>query len=54
MRKHSRTKGTSNHKNDLKFKKFQGEIGIYFNDEKLLKQAFTHSSYVNEHRQKAL
>ncbi|WP_053366162.1 ribonuclease III [Bacillus sp. FJAT-27245] len=34
------------------FKEFQARIGIQFTDEKLLKQAFTHSSYVNEHRRK--
>ena len=28
------------------------EYGIHFENEKLLKQAFTHSSYVNEHRRK--
>ncbi len=26
------------------------ELGITFNDHDLLRQAFTHSSYVNEHR----
>lgn len=34
------------------FKEFQEKIGIEFHNEKLLKQAFTHSSYVNEHRRK--
>ncbi|KFN01376.1 ribonuclease III [Bacillus clarus] len=34
------------------FKVFQQKIGITFADEKLLIQAFTHSSYVNEHRKK--
>ncbi|MFE8699044.1 ribonuclease III [Cytobacillus sp. FJAT-54145] len=38
--------------NDRHFKEFQQKIGIQFSDEKLLKQAFTHSSYVNEHRRK--
>lgn len=33
-----------------KFRDFQKRIGVYFNNEKLLIQAFTHSSYVNEHR----
>ncbi|MGE8204115.1 ribonuclease III [Heyndrickxia sp. NPDC080065] len=37
---------------DEKFKLFQEEIGIHFKQVKLLKQAFTHSSYVNEHRKK--
>ncbi|CAH0346951.1 ribonuclease III [Bacillus sp. CECT 9360] len=35
-----------------KFKQFQEKVGFQFHDEKLLKQAFTHSSYVNEHRRK--
>ena len=34
------------------FKLFQEKIGITLTDEKLLIQAFTHSSYVNEHRKK--
>lgn len=34
------------------FSKFQEQIGIIFNNESLLEQAFTHSSYVNEHRTK--
>ena len=34
------------------FKDFQDTIGIAIENEKLLKQAFTHSSYVNEHRRK--
>ncbi|MBU8877800.1 ribonuclease III [Bacillus sp. FJAT-29790] len=37
---------------DKQFKDFQKKIGIEFQNEKLLKQAFTHSSYVNEHRRK--
>ncbi|WP_099352392.1 ribonuclease III [Fredinandcohnia onubensis] len=36
----------------LKFKAFQERLGIHFHDEGLLIQAFTHSSYVNEHRKK--
>ncbi|QOR68530.1 ribonuclease III [Cytobacillus suaedae] len=35
-----------------KFTTFQEQIGITFTNEKLLIQAFTHSSYVNEHRKK--
>ncbi|MFC5734948.1 ribonuclease III [Cytobacillus gottheilii] len=38
--------------NDKRFKEFQENKGIIFRNEKLLKQAFTHSSYVNEHRRK--
>jgi len=34
------------------FRDFQVRIGIQFENEKLLKQAFTHSSYVNEHRRR--
>ncbi|MFD1735785.1 ribonuclease III [Bacillus salitolerans] len=34
------------------FQAFQQKIGIYFQNEKLLYQAFTHSSYVNEHRKR--
>jgi len=37
---------------DQKFKEFQKRIEIQFQNEKLLRQAFTHSSYVNEHRRK--
>ncbi|MEH7387041.1 ribonuclease III [Bacillus sp. JJ1521] len=35
-----------------KFKAFQERLGIQFQNESLLIQAFTHSSYVNEHRKK--
>jgi ribonuclease III len=35
-----------------KFAAFQEKIGISFTNEKLLIHAFTHSSYVNEHRKK--
>ncbi|MBQ6448375.1 MAG: ribonuclease III [Bacillus sp. (in: Bacteria)] len=38
--------------NEKKMKELQDKLGIYFTNEKLLKQAFTHSSYVNEHRRK--
>ncbi|MFD1705851.1 ribonuclease III [Siminovitchia sediminis] len=34
------------------FDELQKQIGIHFTDIKLLKKAFTHSSYVNEHRKK--
>ncbi|HZG70287.1 MAG TPA: ribonuclease III [Chondromyces sp.] len=37
---------------DERFKMLQNQIGITFHNEGLLKQAFTHSSYVNEHRRK--
>nr|WP_317987029.1 ribonuclease III [Sutcliffiella rhizosphaerae] len=42
-------------KSELMKKKFsllQENIGVQFHNEKLLFQAFTHSSYVNEHRRK--
>ena len=32
------------------FKTFEASIGIEFNDAELLRQAFTHRSYLNEHR----
>ncbi|WP_432359390.1 ribonuclease III [Sporosarcina sp. UB5] len=35
-----------------KFKDLQGRLNIFFKDESLLYNAFTHSSYVNEHRRK--
>ncbi|WP_044893798.1 ribonuclease III [Bacillus alveayuensis] len=41
-----------NEKKWVKFKQLQEEIGIFFINEKLLIQAFTHSSYVNEHRKR--
>src|SRR5690625_1956517 len=33
----------------MNISKFEQQLGIVFKDEHLLKQAFTHSSYVNEH-----
>lgn len=38
--------------NEVDFQQLQKNIDIQFRNEKLLKQAFTHSSYVNEHRGK--
>ncbi len=38
----------------VNFKKLQEMIGITFSDENLLRQAFTHSSYVNEQRGKRI
>jgi ribonuclease-3 len=35
---------------DKDFKSFEQDIGIQFNDLALLRQAFTHRSYLNEHR----
>jgi ribonuclease III len=53
MRKQSRSNDKKQKlKVDEKFKSFQVSYGITFQNEKLLKQAFTHSSYVNEHRRK--
>ena len=51
MVKSIRNKGKYN-KTIKKFNDFQTRIGIAFDNEKLLIQAFTHSSYVNEHRKK--
>ncbi|MGD7043651.1 ribonuclease III [Jeotgalibacillus proteolyticus] len=39
-------------KSEARFKAFQQQHEIKFNDFKLLMKAFTHSSYVNEHRRK--
>ncbi|MBD3106759.1 ribonuclease III [Bacillus sp. AGMB 02131] len=50
MQKNGRERKIPN--KNMKFDKFQREIGIRFLNERLLKQAFTHSSYVNEHRRK--
>ncbi|MRX70563.1 ribonuclease III [Bacillus lacus] len=52
MSKHSNYKDKRLYYKKDEFKKFQELIGISFNNEKLLFQAFTHSSYVNEHRKK--
>lgn len=41
-----------NEKRRAKLKELQKKIGIFFTNEKLLIQAFTHSSYVNEHRRR--
>lgn len=38
----------------IDFTPFQENIGIHFHNTKYLKQAFTHSSYVNEHKRKNL
>jgi ribonuclease III len=51
MRKNGKDNLSKSSKDQL-FKQFQAKIGIQFSNEKLLKQAFTHSSYVNEHRRK--
>ncbi|KGX88479.1 ribonuclease III [Pontibacillus litoralis] len=36
----------------MDFQTFQQQIGVTFQQQSLLEQAFTHSSYVNEHRSK--
>ncbi|SDJ73014.1 ribonuclease III [Sediminibacillus albus] len=36
----------------MNFSQLQKQLGISFKNERLLQQAFTHSSYVNEHRKK--
>ncbi|OEG00487.1 ribonuclease III [Vulcanibacillus modesticaldus] len=38
----------------MDFRALQDKIGIFFNNQKYLKQAFTHSSYVNEHKNRHL
>ncbi|WP_071395367.1 ribonuclease III [Bacillus tuaregi] len=51
MRKNGKEK-KSIRTNERQFKELQEAIGVQFSNTKLLKQAFTHSSYVNEHRRK--
>ncbi|MEK3887007.1 ribonuclease III [Bacillus sp. FSL K6-3431] len=51
MRKNNRDRKISN-KIANQLKEFQTKIGIEFQNEQLLMKAFTHSSYVNEHRKK--
>ena len=52
MRWNGKEKEANNREIETQFKKFQQLIGISFSNVKLLKHAFTHSSYVNEHRKK--
>ena len=52
MSTHGKDKRVFRYNHDKQFKEFQEEIQIHFTDIKLLKKAFTHSSYVNEHRRK--
>jgi ribonuclease-3 len=52
MRKNNKEKDLNNRAKENLFKDFQHTIDITMENEKLLKQAFTHSSYVNEHRRK--
>ena len=51
MRKNGKDKEVNRAKEN-QFKDLQASIGVTIENEKLLKQAFTHSSYVNEHRRK--
>ncbi|WP_309087060.1 ribonuclease III [Domibacillus sp.] len=51
MKKTNQEQRYSERKNK-EFKEFQEKMGTHFQNESLLKQAFTHSSYVNEHRRK--
>ncbi|PAQ15852.1 ribonuclease III [Bacillaceae bacterium SAOS 7] len=52
MKKANKEYRKPSHRKDESFKRLQQKLGIQFHDESLLKQAFTHSSYVNEHRKK--
>ncbi|MFC5463796.1 ribonuclease III [Lederbergia graminis] len=52
MRKSNRERNTIKNNIMQNFFEFQEKIGIQFKNESLLMQAFTHSSYVNEHRKK--
>ena len=49
---HRGKKAGSTGKNEALFRSFQEKIEIMFQNEQLLIQAFTHSSYVNEHRKR--
>lgn len=49
MTKSNRTRQYEKHKL-IKLRELLDQLNITFQNEKLLKQAFTHSSYVNEHR----
>ena len=46
-------KVTQNRWIKMNFITLQDAVGVRFENEQLLKQAFTHSSYVNEHRKKS-
>lgn len=50
MSKNQHVRKKQRESEDQTFMKFQEKIGIFFSDISLLKQAFTHSSYVNEQR----
>lgn len=50
MRKNSRQ--TLSNEQRRQFRDLQEKVGIHFRDERLMLQAFTHSSYVNEHHKK--
>lgn len=52
MSKQKEKEQRTNEKRKGKFQQLQEKIGIFFQNEKLLTQAFTHSSYVNEHRKR--
>jgi len=52
MSKQKEKEQRTNEKRKGKFQQLQEKIGIFFRNEKLLIQAFTHSSYVNEHRKR--
>jgi ribonuclease-3 len=52
MRKNNNEKELNNRAKEDLFIGFQDTIGITLENEKVLKQAFTHSSYVTEHRRK--
>lgn len=53
-KRHMKNKYTSTVPTEVKrkFEELQKQLGFFFNDESLLYHAFTHSSYVNEHRRK--
>jgi len=52
MRRNGNDKEMNKRAKENQFQVLQQEMNITFTNEHLLKQAFTHSSYVNEHRRK--
>jgi ribonuclease-3 len=52
VRRNDKEKEINKRAKESHFKELQNSIEVIFENEKLLKQAFTHSSYVNEHRRR--
>ncbi|NRD78845.1 ribonuclease III [Bacillus sp. BRMEA1] len=52
MRRNDKENEVNKRTKEHQFRDLQNAMGVSFENEKLLKQAFTHSSYVNEHRRR--